>query len=145
MEEWSTEEYHQYLAGRGERGKAQQKTAALPNVSENQMVVLAKLTPSTDEQKLNKTERAYLDYLRALKPLWLGIQCLTIKLGDDTRYTPDFIVIDHQGVIHAREVKGFWRDDARVKIKVAARMYPWLRFTAAQKTKEGWKHEEIKP
>ena len=29
------------------------------------------------------------------------------------------------------EVKGFWQDDARVKIKVAAQMYPF-RFLAAK-------------
>ena len=107
--------------------------------------VIHKITPSTDEQNLNKTERAYLGYLRSLNPMWLGIQCIKLKLADNTTYTPDFWTISNGGVLHALEVKGFWRDDARVKIKVAARQYPWARFTAASKTKHGWTHEEIKP
>lgn len=106
---------------------------------------MAQISPSTDERKLNKTERAYLDYLRALNPQWLGIQNITLKLGYDTRYTPDFFGIDTLGVIHAREVKGFWRDDAKVKIKVAARLFPWIKFTVAMKTKTGWSHTEVKP
>jgi hypothetical protein len=44
------------------------------------------------------------------------------------------------------EVKGFWTDDARVKIKVAADLYPF-RFIAAQalpkKQGGGWKIEEF--
>jgi len=42
------------------------------------------------------------------------------------------------------EVKGFWQDDARVKIKVAADMYPF-RFIAvkprAKKDGGGWQTE----
>lgn len=107
--------------------------------------LLDQMRPSTDEAKLNKTEKAYLEYLRRLNPVWLGIQCITLKLADDTRYTPDFIAIDGYGTLHAREVKGFWRDDAKVKIKVASRMFPWIRFTAASKNGTGWEHTEFKP
>src|ERR1051326_3404515 len=76
-----------------------------------------KINHSTDEAKLNKTERAYLSILRTERYSWIGIQCLTLKLADDCRYTPDLITI-HTGLVQAREVKGFWRDDAKVKIKV---------------------------
>lgn len=100
---------------------------------------------TTDEEKLNKTEKAYLAYLRGLNPQWLGIQNVTLKLADDTRYTPDFVAIDNCGIFHAREVKGFFRDDAKVKIKVAARQFTWIRFTLAFKDGNGWRHEEVKP
>ena len=40
------------------------------------------------------------------------------------------------------EVKGFWRDDARVKIKVAADIYPF-RFLAIKKAKDGWEKESF--
>jgi hypothetical protein len=36
------------------------------------------------------------------------------------------------GSLECHEVKGFWADDARVKIKVAAEMYPF-RFIAIMK------------
>ena len=44
------------------------------------------------------------------------------------------------------EVKGFWRDDARAKIKIAADLYPF-RFIAVQaapkKAGGGWTIEEF--
>lgn len=107
--------------------------------------LLAQIPTSHDEAKLNKTERLYLEYLRSLNPKWLGIQNITLKLGDDCRYTPDFFAIDNLGVLHAREVKGFFRDDAKVKIKVAARVFPWIRFTVAVRKNKSWEHTEIRP
>jgi hypothetical protein len=99
---------------------------------------------STDEAKLNKTERAFLAHLRNCYHEWIGIQAMTLKLADDCRYTPDFEHFGgHQLIFY--EVKGFWRDDARVKIKVAARMFVWARFVAVQRIKGEWKFEEIKP
>ncbi len=50
------------------------------------------------------------------------------------------------GTMEMHEVKGFWQDDARVKIKVAADMYP-LKFIAvkrrAKKNGGGWSIEEF--
>jgi len=65
-----------------------------------------------------------------------------LRLADYTFYTPDFFITyrDHFEVM---EVKGFWRDDARVKIKVAAAMYPFFKFVAVQWKKRQWIYEEI--
>lgn len=110
---------------------------------------VVKFSNSSDVLKLNKTEKQHHQNLLGLQRsgelMWVGVQCVTLKLGDDCRYTPDFVVIHRDGTIEANEVKGFWRDDARVKIKVAARMYPWMIFTAVSKGKGGWEHEVIKP
>lgn len=69
-----------------------------------------------------------------------------LRLAKRTWYTPDFRVVRADGRIEFHEVKGFWRDDARVKIKVAARLHPY-RFLAVQKIPKGdgggWKYEEI--
>lgn len=100
---------------------------------------------STDESKLNKTEKAYLGCLRHRGYPWVGVQCITLKLGDDCRYTPDFWVLDASGNLGAREVKGFFRDDAKVKIKVAARLYPWIKFVVVTKDKAGWNESDVKP
>lgn len=101
--------------------------------------------PSTDIEKLNKTERAYYDYLRGLGADWIGVQNITLKLADDTRLTCDFNVID-RGEMRCIDVKGgFWREDAKIKIKIAARLFPWATFIVAQKDKGAWKHIQIKP
>lgn len=63
-----------------------------------------------------------------------------LRLADRTYYTPDFMVCfeDH---IEMCELKGFWRDDARVKWKVAAEMFPEFQFVAVQWKKGAWIYE----
>lgn len=102
------------------------------------------MRPNSDEDNLNKTEKRFLDLLRSWPHAFLGIQCMTLKLGDDCRYTPDFVRL-YEGGLVAYEVKGFWRDDARVKIKVAARTYPFIHFIAVQRKGSNWFYENIKP
>lgn len=105
-----------------------------------------KIAPMTVEDDLNKTEAAFLDELQSSdKYAAIHTQGLTLLLGANCRYTPDFFTIDKEGKAVAWEVKGFWRDDARVKIKVAARTYRWIKFIAVQKQKGDWVYEEINP
>ena len=59
---------------------------------------------------------------------WFGYEAIKLRLAKATTYTPDFTVVLEDGSVEFHEVKGFWRDDARVKIKVAAEMFPWARF-----------------
>lgn len=104
-----------------------------------------KMKPSNDEAKLNKTERAWLDELRIRNPKFLGVQSMTFKLGDDCRYTPDFVEISQEDKFIAWEVKGFMRDDALVKLKVAARMFPFLDFYIVKRIKGSWETKKVNP
>ena len=52
-----------------------------------------------------------------------------MRLADNTFYTPDFAVLAADCVMECHEVKGWWQDDARAKIKIAADLYPF-RFLA---------------
>lgn len=84
----------------------------------------------------NKTEQAYEAVLvarqRAGEVAWFKFEGLKMRLADNTFYTPDYAVMLTSGEIECHEVKGFWTDDARVKIKVAADLYPF-RFLAFRK------------
>jgi hypothetical protein len=95
---------------------------------------------------MNKTEAAYADNLEAKKKAGVIIdwkfEALKFRLADRTFYTPDFLVIN-KGNMELIEVKGFWRDDARVKIKVAREMFPWFVWTAVMVYRGGWKYEEF--
>lgn len=94
---------------------------------------------------MNKTEAAYEAHLALLQHAgeiqWRKFEGLKLRLADNTFYTPDFAVMAADGVIECHEVKGFWQDDARAKIKVAADLYPF-RFLAvrakAKKDGGGW-------
>lgn len=99
---------------------------------------------------MNKSEAAYASHLEALKAsgrvLWFKFEGVKLRLADATFYTPDFAVMAADGVLECHEVKGFWHDDARAKIKIAADLYPF-RFKAlkaqAKKLGGGWQQEEF--
>jgi hypothetical protein len=98
----------------------------------------------------NGTEAAYEEHLRRRQLIgevaWFMFEGFKLRLADSTFYTPDFAVMLTDGRLQCHEVKGFWQDDARVKIKVAASMYPFA-FIAAQPRKKkdggGWNFEEF--
>jgi hypothetical protein len=110
-----------------------------------------KMGISTDEAKLNKNERAYLAWLRTQNDMWIGIQNITLKMGHDVRYTSDFWAMDSSG-LRAIDCKGVKKDgsllcweDSKIKMRVAARMFPMFRFLIAYKEGGIWHHIEIKP
>jgi hypothetical protein len=98
--------------------------------------------------KMNKTEEAYDVHLgaeqQAGRVVWRKFEGLKLRLADNTFYTPDFAVLGADMVLECHEVKGFWQDDARAKIKIAASLYPF-RFVAAKvrakKNGGGWEVE----
>lgn len=99
---------------------------------------------------MNKTEAAYaatLDQRRtAGEVAWFKFEGIKLRLADNTFYTPDFFVMLADGALEAHEVKGYWQDDARAKIKIAADLYP-LRFVAVRvrpkKEGGGWMIESF--
>lgn len=115
------------------------------------------IRPTTDEAELNKTERAFLCWLRQQQNQWIGIQNMTLKLAHDCRYTPDFMSVTG-GILTAWDVKAAWKDktgkkkvhvedDARAKINIAARLFSYIRFVIVWRddTKSNWKQQEVKP
>lgn len=100
--------------------------------------------------QMNNTEAEYGEYLemryKAGEIVWYKFEGLKLRLANNTFYTPDYPIMLPDGLIEIHEVKGFWTDDARVKIKVAAAMYPF-KFVAVQKVSRkdggGWKYEHF--
>lgn len=104
-----------------------------------------KVGVSTDEAKLNKLESQWLVVLRSRSFVWIGIQNITWKIADDCRYTSDFVTVGIGGKVIAWETKGgFFREDAKVKIKVAARMFPWVEFVLVTRDSKSWKEIVVK-
>lgn len=100
--------------------------------------------------QMNKTEAAYGAHLWLLKSrglvVWYKFEGIKLRLADNTFYTPDFAVMGEDMVMELHEVKGFWQDDARAKIKIAADLFPF-RFKAFKvKPKRdggGWIEEQF--
>lgn len=95
---------------------------------------------------MNGTESKYAQMLelkkRAGEIKEYFFESMTLKIAQDCRYTPDFMVINKDMEIEFHEVKGYWLDDARVKVKVAAAKFPF-RFVAIKLEKGLWKEEEF--
>lgn len=103
------------------------------------------IKPSHDEDKLNKTELAYLHHLRAQpNNVWVGVQNLTVKIADDCRLTPDFAVLNASGKLTLIDVKGFQREDALIKMKVAARLFPMFEFSIVKREGVGWSEQIVR-
>jgi hypothetical protein len=92
---------------------------------------------------MNKTEADFEQTFLLRKPH--GFEEITLKLAPDTRYTPDFWEMDDDDVLAFDEVKGFWRDDAKVKIKMAAKLFPQFRFRAWRRKRGVWAREHFGP
>jgi hypothetical protein len=106
--------------------------APMPRVdTSNPAFALGRLKTGT----MNKTEARYDAHLwqrfHAGEILWHKFEAIKLRLADNTFYTCDFAVLAADCTLEMHEVKGFWQDDARVKIKVAASLYPF-RFIAVK-------------
>ena len=128
-------------------GQSVDKSAAHPlMVRSKAFFAQGRLKPG----EMNKGEAQYAAFLEREKAagrvLWWKFEGLKLRLADNTFYTPDFAVLGADLVMECHEVKGFWMEDARVKIKVAADLYPF-RFkaikTLRKKAGGGWKEEDF--
>lgn len=60
-------------------------------------------------------------------------EAITIRLAPKTTWTPDFFIIKKDGTAMFHETKASWKgagqDVSRVKVKLAAEMYPEFEFS----------------
>lgn len=129
---------------------AHQKRTAEParaGVAEGgQAHALPVATGALREPDMNKTEAEYAQMLEARRVSgeiqWWAYEAMTLKLADNTRYTPDFLVMLADGALEVHETKGgFIREDGWLKLKVAAGMFPFRFFLCQKASKKdggGW-------
>jgi hypothetical protein len=104
---------------------------------------------------MNKTEARYAAHLDALVVSGVvqehHFEGVTLKLADDTRYTPDFFVVLADGTCELHEVKPasgtgrayYAREDAKLKVKIAARQFPFRMCVVwPDKGNGGWHRQE---
>ncbi len=104
--------------------------------------------PTHTMPKTNGMNKLEARYAREVLDIWQmareiiswKYEAIKLRLAKRTYYTPDFLVISLTG-IEIHETKGHWEDDSRVKIKVAAEMFPEFKFVAVQLRKGIWIYE----
>ena len=109
--------------------------------------------PSHVFGQMNKGERLYSDFLsirmRAGEIKSFAFETDTLLLAHLCRYTPDFKVVLPDGRIEYHECKGkkgksyYAHEDARIKIKVAATLYPHYTFCVVWLDKGTWKRKDV--
>lgn len=108
-------------------------------------VPVASVTPRPKRGVMNRTEAAYAELLEARRlageVLWYEFEGMTLRLAKATHYRPDFPVLTPTG-LQFHEVKGFMRDDAWLKLKLAARAFPFP-FFVVRRTKGEWSVQEV--
>lgn len=103
--------------------------------------------------QMNKTEERFAQMLElerhAGKVKWWKFEAIKLMLAKNTSLTVDFAILPETDILTLIDVKGskaMVTDDARVKMKVAAEMYPFVFKIAYPRAKgEGWDIEEIVP
>jgi hypothetical protein len=121
-------------------------TVRLPRLLEqNRPDFVARVTHRPQRGVMNRTETAYAELLearrRAGEVLWFEFEAFTLRLARRTHYRPDFPVLTPTG-LQFHEVKGFMRDDAWLKLKLAARAFPF-QFIVVRRTKGDWSFQEV--
>lgn len=112
--------------------------------------------------QMNKTEAAYEAHLALQRKLglvlWYGFEAVTIRLANDCRFTPDFLVMLPDGRLELRDTKGskkikagkragqstyYAEEDALVKARVAAANFVIPCFFVWQERNGEWSKKEL--
>jgi hypothetical protein len=128
--------------------------AAKP-IADNPAITKAKGRRRFEPGRMNKLETAFAAHLDLRKAAgevagW-WFEALKLRLADNTFYFPDFLVMLGDGSLELVEVKATWstgkagwKDDSRVKWKVAAEKYPLFAFVAVRRVKGKWVQERYR-
>ena len=126
---WTEAELAQHLQRKGSPPESPKKPSRCP-------------MPVT-EDGMNKTEARYAREVLGIRKMagfvidW-RFEAIKLRLAKRTWYTPDFMVWTPER-IEIHEIKGgFIRDDAAVKIKVAAEIFKEFKFVLARYIKGIW-------
>lgn len=117
-------------AGTGGRSDAAQRpeVAAVPS------------NPSTRYRSKWEAERAVILEARKRAGLIRDWQheAIRLRVADGAWYKPDFLVTHNDGRVQVEEVKGHWREAARVRWKVIRERFPMLSPVALTKRNGLW-------
>ncbi len=97
-----------------------------------------KAKAKAEPKGMNKWEAQFAETLKykqhAGEIVWWAFEPFRIRLADGCFYRPDFASVDTAGRTSIYEVKGHFREAARVRLKVATEKLPYA-FYLVKKTK----------
>ncbi len=119
-------------------------------VTDPRLMAVARPTPAP--QYASGLERDWATQLELRRRVGLLVEwrheAITLQLAEGSRFTPNFFVVLPNGEIELQEVKGYMREAANVRLKVAARQFPWFRFVLVRRghgARGQWTADEVAP
>lgn len=98
-------------------------------------------SPIPRRGRMNKTEAAYAQHLellvRAKQIRSWAFEPIRLRLAKGAWYTPDFLVVRLDRSMELHEVKGFMREAAHLRLKVAAQEHPEFLFVVVKRGSQG--------
>lgn len=97
---------------------------------------------------MNRYEAAYAEVLTADPSVFeWWFEKMRFVIGEKCSLTPDFVIQRTSGALEIHDVKGgFVRDDALVKLKVVASVFPYPVYMAIKRPKRdggGWELKRV--
>jgi hypothetical protein len=134
---WTTADVAAVLKARGVANPLETACGAPPSAKPNKM-----------PRARNKWEESFGELLELRRLggeiIWYQFEAMRFRLADGAYYKPDWMAMLANQQWIAFEVKGMWREAARLRIKVAADQHP-IKFCAVRKRKVseggGWDEE----
>ncbi len=109
-----------------------------PVAATKKLATVSRENRTGQAQTLNKTEQKYWEKLKANFPD-ARHHAIKLQLAEKCWYTPDFHYVSTiEGLVFIEVKGGFERDDAIVKLKTAARLFPQFTFIKAKYVKGQW-------
>lgn len=106
------------------------------------------------EKGPNKTEAAFGRHLeweqQAGRVKWFGFEKIKLRIGKRCWLTIDYIVVTADGAVEFLDVKGrkgdgyYCKDDAKVKLRAVATIFPFAVAVVWPLQGGGWGREEMK-
>ena len=154
---WTEDEYQAYLTSHARRpppptpSVASSSLSTLPSTFPSTPTLLSSPSstlpfplPAPKPPHRSKLETRYAQYLSARPEITaVYYEAVRLTLAPRTTLLLDFLVVypDH---VELHEVKsGYIREDAAVKLKLAASLYPFFRFVCAQYLKGAWRFQVV--
>jgi hypothetical protein len=111
------------------------------------------IAPSTPAvpRGMNRWEQLYSDHLRdrriAGEVRWFGFEIIRLRLAmsqteKEAWYKPDFMVVMADGSVELHEVKGHWREAARLRVKIASEIFPFPLIVVTRSGSQ-WQYERM--
>lgn len=132
-----------YIAGEPAQATVAPNLPAMP-----QVIKVSPSRPITYGQYRSRLEQEYAQWLDVevydgrLTRWWY--EPIRLRLAQQTTLTPDFLIERKVGErLEFHETKGWKREDAMVKLKVAAHMYSIFQFFLVTRKNRTWMWQEV--